>query len=518
MPEALLLDGKGLTITDVHNVAHDGKPVEIAQAAWDRVQASRRLIFELAEEDVPVYGLNRGVGWNKDRIIDKAFFESFNRNLIRSHAAGVGPAATLPQVRAVLLARLNTLLLGCTGVDPSVVRRYAEFLNLGIHPVLPLQGSVGAADITILSHIGLVMLGEGEAEYRGRRVSGAEALKSAGLVPLELGPKDGLAIVSANALSAGMGALVLYEIRKLLELADLVYALSLEGLRGNVSPLDEGILRVRPYPGLLESAARVREALSGSDLWDTYNPDSLQDPLSFRDACHIHGAALDSLKFTADSLELQLNSSDDNPCVLVDERRILSCANFEPLSWTLGFEMLGSALHHVSRSFCYRVIKLGTPAFTGLSRFLTADDNTSIGYCTVQKTVTSLDAEIRHLSNPASADYFALAGDIEDHASNAPYVVSKTGAILDRLRYVIGIEALHAAQAIDLRGGAGANGLRLGSATRALYEALRSRVPFLEKDRNVSTDIEAAYELVKSGELLQAAKKGSLSLNPSLLS
>ncbi|GMK44657.1 histidine ammonia-lyase [Paenibacillus glycanilyticus] len=506
MSDILRLDGSSLSIADVYEVAYGGRKIEIAAPAWERVNAARRLIFELADRDVPVYGLNRGVGWNKDKTIEAVFFEQFNRNLIRSHSAGIAPYASEPEVRAVLLARLNTLLVGCSGADPSIVLRYAECLNRRVHPVLPLRGSVGAADITTLSHIGLAFIGEGEADYEGRRLPALEALSAAGLTPLTLGPRDGLAIVSSNAHAAGTGALVLHEIGELLELADIVYALSLEGLSGNVSPLEEGVHRVRPYPGQLRSVAVVRSALQDSDIWQHYNPESLQDPLSFRDACHIHGAAYDALGYTAEQLEIQLNGSDDNPCVLVDEGRIISCANFEAVSWTLGFEMLGSALHHVSRAACYRIIKLGTPSFTGLSRFLTPNEASSIGYCTAQKTATSLDAEIRHLSNPASADYIALAGEIEDHAANSPFVVAKTREILDRLRWIIGIEVLHAAQAVDLRNAASGKSV-LGRGTRSIHAALRKQVPFLAEDRNISKDIETAYAMIKNGEMLEAARE-----------
>lgn len=498
MPDHLILDGSHLTIEDVESVARERRPVIISEEAWNRLKEARKVIFELAAEGAPVYGLNRGVGWNKDKVIDSDFFETYNRNLLLSHSAAVQPDAPEEVVRAVMLARLNGLLAGATGVEPEIAGRYAEFLNLGIHPVLPLRGSVGAADITSISHIGLTMIGEGEADVEGQRIPAIEALALAGLAPLRLGPKDGLAIVSSNALSAGNGALALADIQNLLDTADYVYALSLEAIRGNISPLDEAVHQKRPFPGQLKSLRLIRDALKGSDLWNDFNPESLQDPLSFRDACQIHGAARDALSYTRTQLELHLNSSDDNPCVLTEERRILSCANYDPIAWTLGFEMLGSALHHVSKSSCYRMIKLGDPKFTGLSRFLTADPSRSVGFCTVQKTATSLDAEIRHLSNPVSADYMSLAGDIEDHAANSPFVVSKTREIVERVTYILAIEALHAAQAIDLHGN-----LILGAGTGIGYKLLRAEVPFLSQDRNQTADIEKVYRLLKNGKWLK---------------
>jgi len=495
--EPLVLTGRGLTLEMVRAVARQGRDIVLSVEAKARLVKARKVVFELASENIPIYGFNRGVGINKDKVISDDRFEAYNRSLLLSHCGGVGPEADEEEVRAVMLARLNGLLLGFTGAQPELAERYAAFLNQHIHPVLPLKGSVGAADIASLSHIGIAFIGEGEVHVDGVRQSAAEALAGAGLQPLRLGPKDGLALVSSNALSAGLGALALYDAFKLLDLADVVFALSLEAIRGQVSPLDEAVHQARPYPGQLQSLAQVRAALEHSGLWEKEQrlgvPDSLQDPLSFRDACHIHGAARDAGSYARSQLELHLNSSDDNPCVLTEERRVLSCANYDPIAWTLGFEMLGQALHHVSRSSCYRTIKLGTPAFTGLTRFLTPDEERSIGYSTLQKTASSLDAEIRHLSNPASADYMSLSGDMEDHATNAPLVVTKTRDIIDRLLYVLAIEAINAAQAIDLR-----RGVRLGSGTDALYRKVRSVVPFLAEDRNVSRDVELVYGQFKN--------------------
>ncbi|OPH57809.1 phenylalanine ammonia-lyase [Paenibacillus ferrarius] len=497
--QAILLTGNDLSIEDVYAVAEERAKVTIAEEAWELLHRSRQFILEISASDQPVYGFNRGVGLNKDRHIEAEAFEAYNRNLLYSHSAGIPPYASDAQVRAVLLVRLNSLLVGRTGVDPTIARQYADFLNCGIHPLLPLRGSVGAGDITLLAHIGLAFIGEGNVSYEGSNLSAAEAMARNGLLPVQLGPKDGLAIVSSNAVAAGTGALVLHACKELLELADLVYALSLEGLQGHVSPLDASVQRYRPYVGQALSAERVRTLLTGSGLWDHASA-SLQDPLSFRSASPIHGAALDSLRYVQAALQTHVNASDDNPCVLEEERRIVSCANFEPLTWVLGLEMLGIALSHVSKSSCYRTIKLGTPQFTGLSRFLAPNDQT-LAFSTIQKTYTSLDAEIRHLSTPSSADYYSLAGDMEDHASNAPYVVNKLEQIIERLQYILAIEAIHAAQAIDLR-----SGIQLGIGTHAAYEELRTVVPFLDKDRSLSVDIQAALAKVKNGSLVKCAR------------
>ncbi|KAB3534803.1 aromatic amino acid lyase [Alkaliphilus pronyensis] len=498
----VILNGKTLSIQDVNNVARNGALVEITEEAMRTVEASRALVYELANSDTPVYGFNRGVGLNKDREVVAKYYEEYNRNLIYAHCVAVEPEASEEDVRAILLARLNTLLLGCTGIQPAIVTMYKDMLNYRIHPVIPERGSIGEGDIACLSHIGLAMIGEGEVHYNGIRMTAKEALERASLKPIVLGPKDGLAIVSSNALAAGPGALVLKDIQDLIETADIIYALTLEGYRGNVTPLDPKAYEVRPLPGQAYSSQMVRAYLEGSYLWLPGVTDSLQDPLCLRGSCHLHGSVRDALDYVKKYMNIQLNSSDDNPCVLLDEKRIISCSNYEVTSLALGFEMIGIALSHLSRNSCHRTIKLGNARFTGLSRFLTPSDARVIAYGTIQKTFTSLDTEIRHLSNPATADYFSLAGDIEDHANNTPYVVKKTSKIVDNLRYILGIEAMHAAQAIDLR-----KATKLGKGTKAAYEVIREEIPFLDKDRNLSIDIKKAYNIIKSQELLERVRE-----------
>lgn len=494
--ESIKIDGRSLTIEQVAKVAREGTKIEITPDAKDRLKASRKLVFDLVDSNVPVYGFNTGVGWNKDKKVFKDFFQEYNKNLIYSHSLGVLPEASEAEVRAIMLARLNALLVGATGIQPEIAFMYADMLNYGIHPVIPERGSVGEGDITCLSHIGLAMIGEGEVNYKGKRMQAHEALKSAGLEPVVLGPKDGLAIVSSNALSAGEGSLVLYDTENLIDMCDIIYSLSLEGLNGNTSPLESQTYEVRPYTNAARSAKNIRGYLAGSYLW---NPDPgrpLQDSLAFRGAAQIHGAARDVLSFVENLLTIHLNSSDDNPCMVLDEGKIISCSNFETTNWTIGFEALGLALSHLSKISCYRTIKLADPRFTKLPRFL-APNESMLGYQAIQKVFTSLDSEIRHLSNPSTADYFEVAGDIEDHANNSPYVVRKTRRMVDDMYYILGIEAMHAAQAMDFR-----KGVKMGKGTVAAYKSIREVIPFLDKDRVLSYDIKKAYELLKSGKLL----------------
>jgi histidine ammonia-lyase len=498
--EAVILTGKTLTIEEVARIARHKSRVELDPEAQATCEKAREFVYQLANGNVPVYGFNRGVGANKDKKVEAAQYNEYNANLIRSHCVAVGPEASLPEVRAMMAIRLNTLLLGNTGMSPAIALMYKDMLNKEVTPAVPERGSVGEADIACLSHIALTMIGEGEAYYKGEKMTALAALTKADLEPIMLGPKDGLALVSSNALAAGQGSLVLYDIAKLVELADIVYSFSLEALKGNVSPLNEKVNRIRPFEGQNESAAHVRALLTDSYLWIPGIANALQDPLCFRCACHIHGAVRDALHYVEDLMKIQLNSSDDNPCVLIQQNTILSCGNFEPISWAIGFEMLGIALSHLSKAACFRTIKLSSEYFSGLPRFLSPDPEHVIAFGTIQKPFTALDTEIRHLANPVSMDFYAVAGNIEDHANNTPYVVQKTRKIIDNLYYILGIEAMHAAQACDLRQ---EPEFKLGVAGQVVYQKMREVIPFLAKDRNLTIDIANAYELLKSGKIQQ---------------
>lgn len=500
--ETVLLDGETLTVSDVVKVARDKVKVEVSDQAMQKVKNARDFVSEQILSGVPVYGFNRGVGLNKDQKVAANQFTEYNHNLILSHCIAIGEEASEEDVRAAMLIRLNTLLLGFTGAAPDIVNMYRQFLNRRICPAMPETGSVGAADIGCLSFIGLAMIGEGTVYYRGLRMSSKEALEKAGLKPIILGPKDGLAIVSSNAFAIGKAALLAHNASDLVDTADMIYALSLEGLNGNVTPLNQKAVNAKKLSGQKKSAKLVCGCLKNSYLWTDKRKKSLQDPLSFRGAFSIHGSVREAIQFVKDKLTIFMNASDDNPLILLKEKKIISCANYEITSLVIGIEMLGIALSHLSKIACYRIIKLGNPQFTGLTRFLVPKDKNVLGFATIQKTFAALDAEIRHLCQPVSPDFFPLAGDIEDHATNSVYAVQKTEKIVRDLYYILGIEAMHGAQAIDLRGN-----IRLGVGTAAAFSTIRAAVSFLDKDRNLSRDIESAYGLIKSNEILTSVEK-----------
>lgn len=505
---SIVLTGNTLTLAQLYAIARMNEPVEIHPDAARRLEESRQLVFDLVESDVPVYGFNTGVGWNKDKHIAADFFKEYNENVIHSHSLGVAPEASREEVRAAMAIRLNCLLRGNTGIQPAIARRYAEFLNLGITPAVPQRGSVGESDIAVLSHIGLAMIGEGDADYDGTRMTSARAHAETGLQPVELGPKDALAIVNSSAFGMAQGAMVLCDLLDLVDQADLIYAVSLEGLNGNTSPLEPKVHEARHLQGQAKSAALVNRFLEESFIFSPDPEKPVQDPLCFRGGAYVHGSLRDALEYVVEKSLVQMNCSDDNPCLLLDERRIVSCSNFETTTLAAGFEMLSVVLSHVSRMSCYRMIKLGNPAFTGLTRFLTPAEGKVHAFGTIQKTFSLLDTEIRHLSNPSTVDYLSLAGDIEDHANNLPHIAQRVRKIADNLKYILGMEMMHAAQAVSLRKQA-APGLPLGKGTAAAYEEFRKAIPWLDRDRTLSTDIGKAYGVVNEGGMLRTALSAS---------
>ena len=389
---------------------------------------------------------------------------------------------------------------------------FVNFLNKGITPVFPSGGSIGEADITILAHIGLAMTGEGEVLFRNKKMLASSALKLSGLEPLHPYAKDALAIFSSNAYTAGMGALTVYDLHHLLDKYDLLASLSLEGLNGNIAPFLGPVQAIRPYKGQELSAHNVLHNLQGSYLFDVSKARALQDPLSFRTESQVNGAARNIMKVLQHNLAIQLNSSDDNPAVILDVTpnkdagaqekayyvsnnqltgAVIPTANFEPIPWVLNFEELNIALSHLSASSTQRTIKLSTEHFTLLSRFLSPDDST-IAFGAIQKPLLYLNTSIYQLSTPVSAISYPIAGEIEDTATNSLLVVQHTRQIMDALYQVMGFELLHASQAIDLRK-LQIPDLKLGIETSKLFAEFRKKVSFLNQDRALTPDINKSY-------------------------
>lgn len=518
------LDGHSITPQMIANVA-DGEAVAVAPAAINRVTLSHQVLIEAAQNGLKIYGLTVGVGLNKDRpmvdvhgkltqeVIDAS--KKFNVGLLHAHSGGIGEPMSIRVARATLVTRLNGLLSGGGGVQPAIVDAYVAFLNKGITPVIPAGGSVGEGDITVISHIGLAMLGEGEVYFQGNKMAAIAALQSSKTPAITPYAKDALAILSSNAYSAASGALALDSLAHLMQVNTLTYALSLQALNGNVSPFLANTLALRPYPEVAAMGKNLRELLVGSSLWQHDDSRPLQDPLSFRSGVYLLAELQRSYQSAYDQLLVQLNSSDDNPGVAlgvtppsqrpqetvgyVNEGKlqgaVLPSANFEPLPWVLAFEQLGLALAHNSLASAQQVVKLNNPAFTGLTRFL-GTDHTVHAFGAMEKPVMMLAMRNKELAMPVSLDYFPVAGDIEDIATNAPSVVERVQQQVDNAYQLLGILLVHDAQAVSLRQQRH-NGFTLSAPTAALYTAVRQRVPFIETDRPLAPDFAAAEQVLR---------------------
>ena len=326
--------------------------------------------------------------------------------------------------------------------------------------------------------------------------------------PAILGPKDGLSIVSSNAQGESTVVLLVKEVEDLIKLSNAIYCLHLEGLNGGLQPLGERVNEVRGLPGQIHCAAQCRRFLEGSYLEQPDAKRALQDPLSFRCGAAINGSVCDALEYVKKFLELQINRTDDNPCILYEEGTTSVSPNFEVTTLSLGVDMLASALCHMSHAITNRLYKIVDPGFTGLNRFLTPHEVKTIAFSTVQKTFAALDAENRWLSNTTTADITSFANGIEDHASNLPLAGLRSLRIVDNIRYMLGIELMHAAQAVEMRRDLRAdNLLKLGKVTGPLKNTYRQTVPYYDVDRNLSIDIEKSYQVIKNGTLLHAIEE-----------
>jgi histidine ammonia-lyase len=499
--DRLPLTGSDLTPEALVAVARGRRPVALAAEALARMAASRDVVERYLAEGRPAYGLTTGLGPRVVERVPREELAAFSGIMVLGRAQAVGEKLPADVVRAAMLARANGLALGGAGAQSAVAEALVALLNAGVHPVVPSIASVGAADLCLMAHIGLALIGEGEAELGGTVLPAAVALAQAGLAPLALGPKDGLAICSANAVSAGHGALVLVDGAALLAQADLAAALTMEGFRANLTPIDARAAAARPAPGQAETAARLRGFLAGGALTEPGAARRVQDPLSLRCVSQVHGSLWAALGFARAALEPELNGAGDNPLVLIEAQEMISTGNFHTPALALAFDTLGLAFAQVANLAVNRVQRLLTERFSGLPAGLTARNMTRVGFGAATKTLEALAVEIRHLANPVSVDQRAGADNVEDDTTNAPYAVAKTARIVERLRLVTAFELIVAAQAVEL-----AKVPRLGRGTEAAYRALRALVPPLDEDRPLGAEVErVAAELLATGGLPRPA-------------
>ena len=485
-----------LALDDLVRVARAKQAVSLAAGARARVVAARAVVMRLATSGEPVYGLNSALGANTGAALAPEDLQDYQRRAVRARAVAVGPAYDQASVRAMQFARIAGLARGGSGVSPEVLDACIALLNHQVHPVVPRIGSIGVADLPQLSHLALPLFGEGEAEFGGEVLSGWVALERAGLQPVTLGVKDGLALISANSATTARAALVLHDVAAARNAWLAAVALGYEGFRANLSPLHAGAVSARPATGQVAVASQLRALLKGSALLAPGAARRVQDPVSMRVVAQVHGAAQGMIDLATAQVELELNSAADSPLVLADEGAMFSNGNFHVPALALALDACAIALAQCASLSVARCQRFMSPALTGLPLQLTRHGPAHSGFATVQKTLTALWADIRLRANPGSLDFMPVSEALEDHACMALGVAEKLGELLDRVHYLIAIELLVAAQAVDLRE---LDIATMGSGARAAYRQVRAIAAVLDEDRPLGPDIDRVQRAVAAG-------------------
>ena len=515
VPDSVVwLDGDSLTLDELIRVAREHYPVSVSEVASQRVRASRAVIDGLLHDGRPMYGVTTGFGALHDRTIRPEDIELLQRNIILSHAAGVGDDLPPEVVRAMMALRVNTFAKGCSGVRPELVDMLIALLNRDVTPVVPIQGSVGSSgDLAPLAHMSSVLLGYGHAYFGDQVLPGLAALDAAGLKPITLGAKEGLALTNGTQFMTAIGAFALYDAWNLATCADIAAALTLEALKGRSSAFRPEIGRLRPHEGHADVAENVRRLIAGSDLVDRADEHTrgvVQDAYSLRCVPQVHGASRSAFHHVQRALDVEMNSVNDNPIVLPGEATVCSAGNFHGQPMALPFDYLALAvaeLANISERRCARL--LNDHENRGLPAFLIRNSGLNSGLMIAQYTAAALVSENKTLAHPASVDSIPTSANQEDHNSMGSVASRHAREIVGNVTKVLAIEILCACQALTFRVG---EGLALGRGTAAAYSLVRGVADFIDEDREIYPDIAAVAQLVGDGRLAArtAAETGKL--------
>ena len=516
--DTLYIDGESLTIEQVITVAF-GAPsqqrVALSEAAQRCVTRAAQSVQRLLAQGTIAYGITTGFGAFKDRIISPDQVEQLQRNILMSHAVGVGDPFDTPSTRAIMLIRANTLARGYSGIRLETLQLLIDMLNAGVHPLIPEEGSLGASgDLAPLAHMSLPLIGLGEANYHGERLPGAEALRRAGLQPVTLAAKEGLALTNGTSVMCALGVLSTVCAERLGQTADIAGCLSLEALNGTHLAFDERIHRLRPFPRQIDCAAYLRALLAGSEFTRGQDPTNVQDAYTLRCIPQVHGAARDAIAYARWAFEIELNAVTDNPLLFVDdstdEVTVISGGNFHGEPLAIAMDYLGLAVAELGNISERRVMRLTDEASNThvLPAFLTRDGGLNSGFMIVQYTAAALATENKVLSHPASVDTIPTSANVEDHVSMGVTSALKLRRILDNVERILAIELLCAAQGVDFRKQAIGADAQLGHGTRAAYDLIRARVPFIERDTVMYPYMEAVRQMVMDGHFVSAVNRG----------
>jgi len=504
----LLLD-RSLTLDDVERVARGDLVVELGAEARRRVARNRAFVERLVERGDTVYGVTTGFGRFATTRIAHEDVLALQHNLLLSHAVGVGEPFPTEVVRAMLLLRAQSLAIGASGVRPLVIDALLALLNARIHPRVPSQGSVGASgDLAPLAHMALALVGVGEVEFGGTTMPAAEALTRAGIPPVALQAKEGLALINGTQAMTAQLALALRDAERLARIADVAAAMSVEALMGSHRPFQQAVTRLRPHPGAARSAANLRRLLADSDIERAHEGcGRVQDAYSLRAAPQVHGASRDALAHVRVVVETELGAVTDNPLVLDDgtddgmDGEVVSAGNFHGQPLALAADYAAIAVAELANVSERRVEQLVNPALSGLPGFLTEHGGLHSGLMVAQYTAAALVSENKVLAHPASVDSIPTSANQEDHVSMGAFACRKLRSVVANARYVLAVEVLAAAQGLDLRAP-----LRPGRGVAAAHASVRAHVDRLHEDRFLHPDVERVHDVLADGTLLAAVE------------
>lgn len=500
----ITINGNDLTLDDVICVARHREGVQIAEAAKENVRKSREYVDRLVQEERVVYGITTGFGKFSDVSISKEETEQLQKNLIVSHACGTGPLFPEETVRAIILLRANALMKGYSGIRLSTIEALVALINAGVHPCIPEKGSLGASgDLAPLAHMTLPLIGLGEAIYKGERMDGGEALRRAGLQPVVLTAKEGLALINGTQVLTATGAIAAYDALQLSKLCDIAAALTGEAFRVITDAYMEELHTIRPHQGQLDTASNLRRILAGSERATHQGEVRVQDAYSLRCLPQIHGASKDAIQYVLHKVAIEINAVTDNPIILPDLDLALSGGNFHGQPMALPFDFLGIAAAELANVAERRIERLVNPALSGMPAFLTKVGGLNSGFMIAQYAAAALVSENKVLAHPASVDSIPSSAGQEDHVSMGTIAARKARDITDNLARVIAIELVVAAQGVDL---AECGSKALGKGTQAAYDAVRGAVPPLEEDRVLYKDFNAVLAMIQSGEIVKAVE------------
>ncbi|NLV87764.1 MAG: histidine ammonia-lyase [Tissierellia bacterium] len=500
----VVIDGNSLTIEEFIQITRWRKKIELSQEAIERINKSRALVDKFVDENKVVYGITTGFGKFSDVVITGDETKELQRNLIISHACGVGEPLSEEIVRGIMLLRINALAKGFSGIRLSTLNTLIEMLNKGVHPIIPEKGSLGSSgDLAPLSHMVLVMLGEGEAIYKGQKMSGKEAMEKANINTIELTSKEGLALINGTQVMTSIGAHTIYDAMELSKIADIAASLTIEALNGIIDAYDIRVQNIRPHEGQINTSKNLLKLLENSSMISRQGEIRVQDAYSLRCVPQIHGGSKDCFKYVKEKVEIEMNSATDNPLIFYEDEEVISGGNFHGQPMALAFDFLGIGLAELANISERRLERLVNPSLSnGLPGFLIRNGGLNSGFMIVQYSAAALVSENKVLAHPASVDSIPSSANQEDHVSMGTIASRKAMEILDNVRKVLSMEILAACQGIDLRGNKG-----LGNGTKIVYNIIREKIGYLDKDKPMYEEINKCEEIIKSGEIVSKVEE-----------